>query len=104
MLQQEKGSLLSPFAAGIYTVILKGTLLLTFTLVIHTYWTALKGTESEIWTCRNHGNWAYRIYDIGFMVQHIYQFLSFILDIYKLRAKTLNASSKWPLFNFIFTE
>ena len=34
--------------AGISTEILKGTLLLPFTLVIQTYWTALKCTESEI--------------------------------------------------------
>ena len=45
MLRQEKGSLLSPFAAGIYTEILKCTLILTFTLVVHTYWTVLKGTK-----------------------------------------------------------
>ena len=63
MLRQEKGSLLSPFAADIYIEKLKGTLLklLSFTLVIHTYWTALKGTESEIWTCRDLGNLAYKI-------------------------------------------
>ena len=51
MLRQENGSLLSPFAADIFTEILKGTLLPTFTLVMHTYWTALESTESEILTC-----------------------------------------------------
>ena len=45
MLKQEKGALLSPFAAGIYTEILICTLILTFTLVMHTYWTVLKGTK-----------------------------------------------------------